>query len=148
MSKLAPWTAAFTKKALNPKTVWGMLLIGLVLWNTFNTARELTRTHNRRKLNPYIFYGLAFSGIDKILTGTKAVGYYTDRDLDQTENAAIFAQAQYTLAPVLVEINNFDHEFILLECTSEDIAMAKVKEIGAIPVKKNKLGVILAQRKP
>lgn len=148
MSKPTINLLARLRKAFTLRNLWGALLIAITAFNLLNIVAELARTQARRKLSPYIFYGFAFSGIDKLLTGVKAIGYYTDRDLDQNTNAAIFAQAQYMLAPVIVDLNNFDHEFILFDCASEETAMAKIKEIGAVALKKNKLGVILAKHRP
>ena len=82
-----------------------------------------------------------------MFNGIKYVGYYTDKSLDVNQNAAEFAQAQYVLAPTILDLNNLNHEYILLDCSAEDIAFEKIKEIHAIPFKK-RLGLILAKRLP
>ena len=77
----------------------------------------------------------------------KYVGYFTDRDQNLDETAAEFAQAQYAIAPTILDMNYQKHELILLDCTDETVAMAKVKELGAIPLKRNKFGIILAKQR-
>ena len=66
--------------------------------------------------------------------------------MDLIANSAQFAQAQLVVAPLIMDLNNMEHEFILFDCTSDEKALAKIKEIGAVPVKRNRYGLILARR--
>ena len=76
----------------------------------------------------------------------KYVGYYTDRNLEESPAAAKFAQAQYILVPAILDLNKTDHEFILFDCSREEIARRKIEEIKALPLKRNKFGIILARK--
>lgn len=93
------------------------------------------------------FPGLKFSGLEEDLTGVQAVGYITDKDLSVKENQLQFSQAQYILAPIILDVNSLRHELFLIDCTTEPKAFAVLKAIGAVPLKKNQYGIILA-RKP
>jgi hypothetical protein len=93
------------------------------------------------------FPGLKFSGLEEALSGAQAIGYITDKDLAVKENQLQFSQAQYILAPIILEVNSLRHEFFLIDCTTEQKAFAALKAIGAAPLKKNQYGIILA-RKP
>ena len=99
-----------------------------------------------REKRPYFFIGDKFSGLGRLFRGVKYVGYYTDKNLDVNRHAAQFAQAQYALAPTILDLNNTNHELIIFDCTSELMAWARIKEIQAVPIKRNNLGIIVARR--
>ena len=73
------------------------------------------------------------------------MGYYTDKNMDNRADALQFAQAQYTLAPIILDFNHTDYEYILFDCSKEEIALEKMLQIGAVPIRKNQFGVILAR---
>ena len=114
--------------------------------NVLASFKDIWDLHTRRQRNPYFFSGTIFSGLKKILKESKYVGYYTDKSMDLTPYAAQFAQAQYILAPIILDFNNTDHEFIFFDCLDEKAALKKIKEIKAIPFKKNKFGIMLATK--
>ena len=120
----------------------------LFLYNGLSLSLALSRAEALKKVIPFYFQGLKFGGLQDVFARVDSVGYYTDRDLKKDEAASQFSQAQYIVAPVILDLNYTDHDFILLDCTSEDIAYRKIKEIGAIPLRKNQYGVILARRIP
>ena len=103
-------------------------------------------TNKQRKLIPYTFLGFKFSGLSELFRDHKIdyVSYYTDKDLSVNQHLAQFSQAQYIVAPIILDLNNTKHEFILFDCTSEEKAFTKIKEIGAVALRKNKFGIILA----
>ena len=119
----------------------------LILINTVQLGSELKELRKVKRVLPFYFPGLQFSGLESFFKGTKQVGYYTDKDLKQDENAKVFAQAQLVLAPVVLELNNLDRRYIIFDCTDEQHALNKILEIGARPIKK-KGGLILAERSP
>jgi hypothetical protein len=94
---------------------------------------------------PYIFMGIQFSGLKDILKNISHMGYYTDKDMDNRADALQFAQAQYTLAPIILDFNNTNYEYILFDCSKEEIAFKKMVETGAVPIRKNQFGIILAR---
>ncbi len=85
-------------------------------------------------------------GLTDMLRGVEYVGYFTDKDLTDKTNAAQFSQAQYILAPVILDLNNTQRDFIIFDCTTPDVALEKIKEIDAVPLVKNKFGIILARK--
>lgn len=97
---------------------------------------------------PYTFTGDRFLGLTTFIGKAPAIGYYTDKNIDQDSRAAMqFAQAQLTLAPTLLDLNNVDHEFIIFDCSSPQIAIKKIQEAGLVPLKANPQGLILTRRK-
>ena len=124
-----------------------LFLIFVLVILTINSTElwvDVTSIEQRKQYIPFYFQGFKFSGLDDILKNVEYVGYYTDKDLTLNQHLAQFSQAQYIVAPVILDLNNTQHEFILFDCTSEEKAFAKIKEIGAVALRKNKFGIILA----
>ena len=123
----------------------GALLVVLGI-NLIQLTADIQGIKNKKAKLVLNFLGIQFAGLEEVLKDVEHIGYYTDKNMENTRNAAQFAQAQYTLAPIIVDLNNTDHEFILFDCTDEPRALRKIKEINAVPLKKNQYGIILAQK--
>ncbi|OGX05948.1 MAG: hypothetical protein A2Z88_02635 [Omnitrophica WOR_2 bacterium GWA2_47_8] len=119
----------------------------LIVSNIIKLNQEISKTHKMRKLIPYTFLGVKFTGIQELFTDVKSVGYFTDKDLDDQTAAAQFSQAQYVLAPIILDLDHSKHEYVLFDCSSEEKAMEKIKELKLTAIKKNQFGIILAKRK-
>ena len=104
-----------------------------------------------KRINAYRQYvdqqliGYKFSGLDEFLKGVEIIGYYTGTNLKEEEEERSFIQAQYMLAPILIEFNNLNHEYILFVCKDESLSWIKIKELGLEPLRRNKYGIILAK---
>lgn len=128
---------------LDLRLLFGALAIASLIVNVFFLVRE---TYLQRHLKSRSFVGDRFAGLSAIIGKPRAVGYYTDKSLDITRQAMQFAQAQYILAPTILELNNLENEFIIFDCSSPRKAIEKIREIGAVPLKVNPYGTILARR--
>ena len=139
-----PWQAfcRFT----DPQALLLLFCCIVIPFNYYFLFKEIRNNQLLRKTTPYFFLGLKFSGLEKVLHNEQYVGYYTDKDIDEKLPAAHFAQAQYILAPVILDLNNLEHDFILFDCASQKTAFEKIKEIGAVPLVRNRFGIILAKR--
>jgi len=125
-------------------TAAGLLLV----FNITASSGEMFKTgkiFKHRERFPYIFLGDRFRGIETFVGKAPYIGYYTNKNLDDNLSARQFAQAQLVLAPSILDLNNTEHEFIIFDCTTPQIALAKIKEIGAKPLKANPYGIILAR---
>ncbi len=125
------------KKYLNPINLFlGILalLIALNATSLFSTAFKIQR---ERLQKPFYFSGFQFLGLQDILHGETHIGYLTDKDFNDKQNAAQFAQAQYLLSPVILDLNNTNHTYILFDFTDEKKALKKIRSIGAAPLKKH-----------
>ena len=142
------WKRFVEKESLTPVRIFAILAVGVILANALEWPQDLEKIFRKKSPALLRFSGMKFLGINRFLPHASYVGYFTDRDLKKdTKASAQFAQAQYVLAPNIIEANNLSHEFILFDCTSEDVALEKIRDIGAIPLKKNKFGIILATTK-
>ncbi|MCK5579791.1 MAG: hypothetical protein KAJ18_00805 [Candidatus Omnitrophica bacterium] len=108
-------------------------------------SKKIVQTHHLRQKKPPVFLGIQFAGLDNILKDTEYIGYYTDKSLDDHVPAMQFAQAQYTLAPIVLDFNNINHPFVLIDCSSEKVAFETVKKYRLIPVRRNQFGIVLAK---
>jgi len=119
----------------------------IILVNAVRLGGELQGIAKIKKVMPFYFPGLKFSGLDTFLKDSERVGYYTDRDMKTDENARNFAQAQLILAPIILEVDNLKRRYIIFDCADEQHALNKIMSLGARPIKK-KGGLILAERQP
>ena len=133
-------------KTIDIKPPFMALLAIVILVNSFQLFKEITKMQKIRRIVPFYFSGSKFLGLEGILKNVKYIGYYTNKDFSVTQNVAQFSEAQYVLAPSILELNNTDHDFILFDCTTVEVALAKIKEMRAIPLKKNQYGIILARK--
>lgn len=124
-----------------------VLISAFLIITTFNIIRltgNILSLNKIRKVRPYAFYGRLFEGITPLLKGTQYVGYMTDKDLSQNAHAMHFAQAQYALAPVIMDLNNANHPYVIFDYENPVEAVRKIKELGLVPYKQN-AGLILVK---
>ena len=85
-----------------------------------------------------------FTGLQSTLAHIPRAGYYTDKNMELPLAIAQFEQAQYVLAPTVLELNNTALPLVIFDCTSPAIALAKIKTLGFQPVSANDSGIVLA----
>lgn len=135
------------QKYFKPSSLFIIIAFFMIAFNSIELGLDTFKIMKQRKAIPFFFSGFKFLGLEDIFRHTAYVGYYTDKDIAHDKQAAAeFGQAQYILAPTILSLNHLSHEFILFNCSSEQVAFAKIKEIKAIPLKKNSFGVVLARR--
>jgi hypothetical protein len=124
-----------------------VILIGLILCAAFSSAQltlQVVAHQTHPAAAPLHTLGQKFQGLEKVLNNQRAIGYYTDKNIEHPLVIAQFEQAQYLLAPAVLDLNNTDHPFVIFDCSSAEIAIAKMKELKLIPLKANNVGIILA----
>jgi len=65
--------------------------------------------------------------------------------MDNKKDAMQFAQAQYKLAPIILDLNNIDHKYIIFDCSNLNTAKEKIKELRLTPIRQNQFGIILTR---
>lgn len=134
-------------RPLSKSQVAILILLGLnLLLNIEPIFLEYKKIHDSRKLGPHNLVGYKFFGLEQYLKNEEFVGYYTNDNIEDKDPQKMLAHAQYILAPTIVDFGNFDHEYILLVCSSKEEAFRKMNEIDAQPLLKNQYNVILAKR--
>ncbi len=127
------------------KPVFLTLAFLLCGYNFLSLSKDTLQKIQIRQKTPTLFLGDYFRGLNAFVGTSHYLGYYTDKNLDDNRNARQFAQAQLVLAPIILDLNNTSHEFIIFDCSSRVVAAKKIKEIGAVPLKANQYGIILAR---
>jgi len=118
----------------------GLLAINLV--QTFQTVRTL---QTKRRIRPYTFAGDQFFPVKDFLKNERRVGYWSDRSLDDRQTAALFAQAQYVLAPSILELNSTDLPFVIFDCRDKTKQITIIRDLGLNPLKVSPSGLVLAE---
>lgn len=137
-----------TKLALAILNILILVGLGVVIsLNAYQFSKELKSICQMKKIAPYSFSGNKFLGLEETFENVEIIGFYTDKDLEEEKHAQQFAQAQLILAPAMLDLNNLNHEYLLFDCTSYEVALKKIKEIGATALKKNQFGIVLAKRR-
>ncbi|MBP9854416.1 MAG: hypothetical protein KBD53_06085 [Candidatus Omnitrophica bacterium] len=121
-------------------------LLGVTIMNFFVMGEEAKRIRSFKKVVKHQNIGYQFAGLDEFTKGMAYIGYVTDEDVTKNDAAhKLFAHAQFMLAPSILDLNNYNHEYILFVCTNENYAWEKIKKLNALPLRRNKYGMILAR---
>ena len=109
---------------------------------SLETIRSFTAGNKIRRRG---FIGDQFLPIRHLLNNAARVGYYTDRSLDEKAAAAQFAQAQYTLAPTILELNALDHPFVIFDYKNKNNSLSKIRELGLVALSMSSSGIVVAK---
>ena len=131
-----------------PRAIFLVVVLVTVLIGSINTVLELNKYCAVRRRIPFFFYGDAFNGLGAALHDEKYLGYFTDKDIQNPKYGAQFEQAQLALVPVILDLNNTGHRFVLFDCQDEKKCLDKIAEIKARPLKRSSLGTVLAVTTP
>lgn len=136
------------QKFLSRAGLQSVLLIAftvIIAINYTHLAQEVIQVSKIRRYQAHQPVGKIFYGLDNVFKGIPYIGYFTDKDLEEAAHNKQFSEAQYTIAPTILDINNTEHEFILFDCLDESLALKKIQEIHATILQKRG-GLILARR--
>ena len=120
-------------------------LLGLsILFNTGQLVLQIL--HHQHYINDFHPHNLGdqFQGLQTVFGGVPRIGYYTDKNIEEPAVIAQFEQAQYHLAPTILDLNHTHYALVILDCSSPRIAFEKIKELKLQPIKINNQGVIIA----
>jgi len=116
-----------------------------VALNLAKSQEQLQKFHNKYGGSASPFLGIKFLGLNPFLKNAVRIGYLTDSSLDETTAAAEFAQAQYVLAPIILEFNNPDLRFVLVNGSSIEQSLKLIRQNGLKPLKGNQFQILLTQ---
>lgn len=112
----------------------------IVLW------QELRRINGFKKAIDHQNIGYKFAGLGEVTKDVQYIGYFTDGDIKKKYYERMLTQAQFRIAPTIIDYNNPSHEFMLLVYSNKALAHMKLKEIGAEPLLENQYGIIYARK--
>ena len=127
----------------NLKTIFFVCLILAAAFNLCTAYIQATVQLTDRTTVPLHSLGYQFMGLESVFKDVRTVGYYTDKDLNNSLAIAQFEQAQYMLVPTVLDLNHTQYHWVIFDCTSPQAAMAAIKNLGFTPMKARN-GIILA----
>jgi len=140
-------TLSTQSAAVSRRAIFFLALVSLaVLIGAVNTVRELITLSEQRAARPYFFGGEQFAPIKPAIKNERAIGFMTDRDINKDTVSMRFTQAQFTLAPTILDLNNPEHRFLILDFEDRQKAFAAAKQANARPLKISPEGIIFAER--
>jgi len=125
------------------KNIFWVLLVLSALFNLYQAYAQAISQLNDRQTIPLHSLGYQFIGLENVFKNIRTVGYYTDKDLNNPLAIAQFEQAQYMLAPTVLDLNHTQYRWVIFDCTSLQVAKEAIQRLKLIPVKANH-GIILA----
>lgn len=135
------------KKFLNPESLAVALLVILVTVNS-----TYLFIHTMSKIDqldvPYYEPGYQFAHFRDFLKNESQIGYITDRDITPEKNTAEFLQAQYMLAPIVLDLKNAGHSFFIIDSVDIPFIVYTMKRTNARRVVHNEYGQALFKKKP
>jgi len=125
------------------KKIFGIILLLFVLFDLYQAYAQALIQLQDHKTVPLHSLGYQFIGLENVFKDVRTVGYYTDKDLDNPLSIAQFEQAQYMLAPTVLDLNQTQYHWVIFDCTSPQVAMAAIQRLKLIPAKAHN-GIVLA----
>jgi hypothetical protein len=130
---------------LGKKIIWAFIAL-LAAVNIVQTTTNLISIYPRKKPSAFNFAGDKFNGLQNLLKNEKYVGYYTDQNIDDLRPMMELLQAQHAVIPLILDPNNIEHRYIIVNCVNIPAAIEKFKALGARPVTRNNTGLFLVER--
>ena len=125
------------------KIILGLLLLSALLSVGQLLLQILEHQNHKGEFKPSNL-GDQFKGLEALFFQVHIAGYYTDKNIDEPLTIAQFEQAQYVLAPTILDLNHTNYSLVIFDCSSPEAALNKIKALGFQPIKANNLGVVLA----
>jgi hypothetical protein len=125
------------------KIIFLICMIAAAVFNLCKAYIQAIGQLQDRTTVPLHSLGYQFMGLENVFKGIRTIGYYTDKDLNKPLAIAQFEQAQYVLAPTVLDLNNTQYHWVIFDCTSPQVAIDAIKRLGFVPSKMRN-GIILA----
>lgn len=129
-----------------PQRIFLLGIFSIFIVNSVRLWPEMSRIHSYYKLGYIQHIGHRFSGLKEQLKDAQTIGFYSDLDLNDTEGSKLLSQAQYRLAPIIVDYKNLNHPYVMFICSKPEVAFKKLNEMNLQPFISNKYGVIIGKR--
>jgi len=127
--------------------IFASLLITVIILNYSPMMEAHDKIRKYKKLVPTQNVGYKFDKLRSFIPqDTKYVGYFTGKELTGKKDVKYFSQAQYLLAPAILEHDNLEHEYTLFVC-DERITLEIIKRLNLEPLRRNSFGMILTRKR-
>jgi len=134
------------KHFLNFNSLIIALTVIFIVSNAFFLTVFILRKYSEN-LGEYLEPGSQFSSFKKELVGIKRAGYLTDKDMSRKNNDGFFLQAQYYLAPTILELNKVNDEFNIIDSLDLTFIISTMRSLNSKRVANNEFGQALIKRR-
>ena len=138
---------SYIKKYFSLRNFFLLPLAALIIVNIVVTGNKTYAQYQLRN-SPSLEPGFQFSGLKKDLVDLRTVGYLTEKNISSENNDGQFMLAQYMLAPTVLDLNNPNHRYAILDCTRPETAAQLIKSLNGRVVSMTPFGKILIERGP
>lgn len=125
------------------KTLLIIFLLSIFI-NTGQTILQILQQQKQKDKLQLHNLGDQFKELESVFNKFARAGYYTDKNMENPLAIAQYEQAQYHLAPTILDLNNTNYPLVIFDCTTPQIAITKINELGLQAIKASPYGVILA----
>jgi hypothetical protein len=92
---------------------------------------------------PQIEPGIEFEGLKESLRNIPVAGFISDKNQSSENNDGRFMMAQYMLAPTVLDLQNTNHQYLILDLSTPQAAEYFLKKFNAKPIAMTVFGKIL-----
>ncbi len=103
---------------------------------------------SRQPDTPIYEPGTQFATFKEKLKDVNAIGYLTNKDMSEEKNDGTFLQAQYMLAPTVLELNETHPNLNILDYTSPVYTVFTMRSLRSKPIASSPYGPVLAEKQP
>ena len=133
------------KKNLPIKNILLLLAVALIAVNLFYTGLFI-RNKRHAIFNLYFEPGYQFLMMKDYLKNVETIGYLTNNDVSRENNDGAFLQAQYFLAPTLLQLQAENHEFLIIDSHNVPYIVATIRRLSAPRIANNEYGQALLRK--
>ncbi|MCA9399365.1 MAG: hypothetical protein KC618_06425 [Candidatus Omnitrophica bacterium] len=103
---------------------------------------------SRQKVLNEVYFepGYQFHTFLPHLKGVEKAGYVTDLSINRESNDGAYLQAQYYLAPTILELEDINYPYFIIDSKNTDFIIRTIKETKARRLANNEYGQALMKR--
>ncbi len=117
----------------------GIALVGIV--QSYSQSLDLYKTRDALLMHKL---GEPFAVFNPALKNVRIIGYFSDKNMDIPLALAQYQQAQFTLAPTILELNSLNHPIVIFDSTTPQKSIDLMKANGFKPIAATATGAFLA----
>ncbi len=124
------------------------LCLCLIIYNIFHAGVYcIKKYHENLNLPVYLEPGTQFETFKPFLKNEKRAGYLTSKAITREDNDGILLQAQYFLAPTILELQDDSHLFSIIDSEDPPYIVKTIKTLNAMRTTNNEYGQALLLRR-
>ena len=132
-------------KYSNLKKIFIVLALIIICVNFISLMKICRTALAQNKSQKPIEPGYEFADLKEKIFLLRRIGFLTNKDMSPERNDGQFLAAQYVLAPVVLDLDNPNYQFLILDYTGLVPAFDKMEAIGADPIYINDYSKVLAK---